>query len=366
MSISGSHGTQRPLVLGSLVALASLAAACGAPESKERAEEPPTTVSGSVYTVRDTTIAAGLEVSGMAEPIQRSTLGTKLLGTVVAVYVKEGDAVRAGQSLARIDDRDLGAKHAQLLASIAEAEAVRHDAQTQAGRIRGLYADSAATRAQLDAVETAVARAEAGVRAARAASDELAAVSSYASVRAPFSGTITRRFVDPGAFAAPGAPIVTVEDASQLRVRASAPPSAVRGLRRGDRLAVSVEGTAVTGVIEGVVPTTGSLYAVNVIVSNRQGALLAGSAATVMLSSGTRRALVIPTNALTHEGELTGVTLRTARGDETRWVRVARLHGDVAEISGGLVAGDQIVVPLTTGANAAGPGPGPSSPREGR
>ena len=88
------------------------------------------------------------------------------------------------------------------------------DARTQAERFRALYADSAATRYQLEQVETGLARAEAGLQTARASRAELDAVGAYAEIRAPFSGVVTRRFVDPGAFVAPGAPILEVQDAS--------------------------------------------------------------------------------------------------------------------------------------------------------
>ena len=160
---------------------------------------------GRVIEVRATTIPVVLEAAGIAEPIQQATLSTKLMGAVTAVLVHEGERVTRGQVLARIDASDVAAKRAQAGAGIAEAEAMRQDALTQARRFRALYADSAATRAQLDAVETALARAEAGARTAHAAASEVEALGAYARVRAPFAGVVTQRFVDPGAFVAPGA-----------------------------------------------------------------------------------------------------------------------------------------------------------------
>jgi len=59
-------------------------------------------------------------------------------------------------------------------------------------------------------------QAEAGLRAANASGAEVESVRDYAVVRAPFAGIVTRRFVDPGAFAAPGMPLATIQDASRL------------------------------------------------------------------------------------------------------------------------------------------------------
>ena len=337
------------------VALAALAAACGrTPESTTQLASPEPSA-GATYTVHDTTIDAVFDAAGVAAPIQQATLSTKLMGTVTDVLVREGDRVAAGQVLVRIDARDLSAKSAQLAASVAEAEAVHRDAIAQANRIRALFADSAATRAQLDAAETGLARAEAGVKAAQAAASELGAVTSYSMVRAPFAGIVTKRFVDAGAFAAPGAPLVAMQDVSTLRVSASTTPEIARGLHRGQTLTALVERTPVRATIEGVVPAmAGSLYMINALVPNPNAALLSGSRATLMLPTGQRPALVAPSLAIAREGDLTGVTLRTTQGDDRRWVRLGRTLGEMVEVTAGLQPGDRVVVPATHVATPAG------------
>lgn len=325
-------------------ALLILASACSSPG--KNVPQSPHRVAGTEYTVKDTSVQTVFEASGTATPLRQATLSTKLMGTVLQVLVKEGDRIVAGQTLLRIDARDLAARNSQAAAMIAEAEAVRQDAVTQAGRIRALYADSAATRAQLDAVETGVLRANAGVRAARGSSDELAATSAYAFVRAPFSGIVTKRFVDPGAFAAPGSPLMTVQDGDQLRIVANATPDIASDLRRGQRIDALVEDVPVSAVIEGIVPSaSGNLYTINAVVSNAGGKLLAGSAATLLISRGSRRALVVPSAAVIREGDLTGVTIRSRDGDGVRWVRLGQSSGTVTEVDSGLRAGDVVIVP---------------------
>ena len=334
-------------------ALLLVAGACSSSEARVPATAQKR-VPGAVYTVKDTTVQATFQAAGVAQPIRQATLSTKLMGTVIEVLVKEGDAVAAGQPLVRIDARDLAAKQAQVTASIAEAEAMQRDAATQERRIRALYADSAATKAQLDAVETGLARANAGVATAHASAAELQAVDAYSVVRAPFAGTVTKRFVDPGAFAAPGAPLIAVLDGSQLRITASATPDVVRGLRRGQPIAAAIEGQPVQAVVEGIVPAqAGNLYTVNALVANPGGSILPGSTATLQLPLGARAAVVVPVSAVTREGDLTGVIVRTATGDETRWVRLGAQAGDVVQVNAGLDAGEQVVVPTGTAMVAA-------------
>ena len=223
---------------------------------------------------------------------------------------------------------------------------MQRDAATQERRIRALYVDSAATKAQLDGVETGLARANAAVQAAHATAAELQAVDAYSVIRAPFAGTVTKRFVDPGAFAAPGAPLIAVLDATQLRITANATPEVVRGIRRGQTIAATIEDQPVDAIVEGIVPATaGNLYTVNALVANHDGHILPGSTATLRLPLGERAAIVVPERAVKREGDLTGVIVRAASGDETRWVRLGPQSGEVIQVNAGLSAGDQIVVP---------------------
>jgi RND family efflux transporter MFP subunit len=332
--------------LRALIAAAGLGAlpACGdtpEPVQADAAPVPP----GQFLDVRDSSIAAVLEASGVAEPVQRATLSTRLMGTITAVLVQEGARVTEGQVLARIDARDLAARRAQADAGIGGAEAVHADALVQAERFRALYADSAATRAQLDAAETGLARADAALRTARAASSELEAVAAYAQVRAPFSGVVTQRFVDRGAFVAPGEPIVAVEDGSRLRISVTVAPGAATSLAAGARLDATIEGRPAVAVVEGVAPSAGALYTVNALVANADRQHPTGGVATLRIPLGVRTAILVPAAALVREGDLTGVRVQSASGLSLRWVRLGVAAGESVEVLSGLKAGDRVFVP---------------------
>lgn len=307
--------------------LAGLVVGCSGHRESTRTEPPGRQIAEPTFTVRDTTITATFDAVGLAEPVQQATLSTKLMGSVTAVLVKEGDRVTPGTVLARIDARDLEAKRAQVDAGIAAAEAVYQDALVQARRFRALYSDSAATRYQLDQVETGLARAESGLRTAQASRAELDAVAEYAEVRAPFAGIVTRRHVDPGAFAAPGAPIAELQDASRLRISVSIPPAVGARLARGQQVDAEIDGRVAVATIEGVVPSSaGGVYTVNALVDNAKGQFLTGASATIRVPQGARPALLVPAKAVVREGDLLGVRVRTGQGVELRWVRVGTAY----------------------------------------
>ena len=332
------------ILRAAFVPVLALAACSRAPEAA--LPDAASVINGTSVAVLDTTVAAQFEASGVAAPMSEATLSTKLMGTVTAVLVTEGTRVAAGTPLVRIDASDLDAKSAQADAGIAAAEAAFGEATAQAVRMRALYAESAAPKAQLDAVEAGLARAKAGLDAARAGKSELNAVRGYGVVRAPFSGVVTHRFADVGDFAAPGAPLVTIQDMSRLRVAAAIPASYAGAVKRGAVLHVRIEGADSRATVEGVVPSAGAMYTVNAIVSNADGKLPSGGAATMQVPrGGMERLLLVPVAAVVREGDLTGVRVVQKGRAELRWVRLGAVRGDRVAVVSGLTKGETVVVP---------------------
>lgn len=327
-----------------LLATAVVIAACAPADAHMTDAVAADAATGTVITVADTTIATTLDATGVAAPLREATLSTKLMASVVGVDVLEGSVVRAGQVLVRLDARDLAAKREQVQAGLAAAQAMHAQASAQVARMRALHKDDAAPTAMLEQAETQFAQATSGLRAAQAASAELDAIESYAALTAPFAGTVTARFVDPGAFAAPGAPLVQLQDASQLRVTVHVSPNQARTLAKGERVDVRIEGRHDVATIEGIVPAMGGLYAINALVENRDGRHPANGAATLAVPTGTQRGIAVPEAALIREGDLVGVLLRTNDGDIRRWIRTGAVANGMVEVTAGLRVGDQIVL----------------------
>jgi RND family efflux transporter MFP subunit len=329
---------------------AAVLAACGgaAPESTDAARPQVNTAGLQTVAVVDSMLPDVTEAVGTAAPLLSATLSTKLMATVTAVHVQEGAVVREGQLLVSLDVRDIDAKTAQATGNLQSAEAMLADAEVQTARMRALYADSAAPKAQLDAAEAGLARAKAMVTAARGGVAEADAVRAYGALRAPFAGVVTQRLVDPGAFAAPGMPLITVQQSSSLRVSAMVPPAAARTLSRGASIALTIEGVETTGTIEGVVAApSGGLFTVNVLVPNRDGALPTGGSATLLLPGAPRAVRLVPASAITREGDLTGLLVQTATGADRRWVRLGRTRGAYVEVLSGVNAGETVFLART-------------------
>lgn len=326
-------------------------AACGG--ASEEAAAPPRQLASAEgmrgVAVIDSVLPDVTEAVGTAAPLLSSTLATKLMAAVTAVHVKEGDRVREGQLLVSLDVRDIDAKSAQAEGNLQSAQAMLADAEVQTARMRALFADSAAPKAQLDAAEAGLARAKAMVSAAQGGVAEAGAVRAYGSLRAPFDGVVTQRLVDPGAFAAPGMPLVTVQQSTSLRVSAMVPPGAAQPLTRGAPVSLTIEGVEASGTIEGVVSAaSGGLFTVNVLVRNADGRYPTGGSATLLLPGAPRPVRLVPAEAISREGDLTGVLVRTDAGmAERRWVRTGRTRGAYVEVLSGVQAGETVLLPAT-------------------
>jgi len=331
-----------PRLRTALTLLILFAAACHHPPE---ATPPSARSADRAVAVRDTTRADLFEASGVADPIQQATLSTRLMGTVTEVHAVEGARVASGELLVRLDAADLVAQRRRATAGLDDATTMRDLARLTADRMRRMYADSAAPRAQLDAAESGLARASAQVNAATEAIADVDANAQYAEIRAPFAGVITRRFVDPGAFAAPGAPLITIQETDRLRLTVSVPAALAGSLRAGRHLAARIEQLPAGAIVEGAVPTTGNMYAINALVTNHAGTFLPGSAATLLVPSGSRHVLLIPATALVHQGDLVGVRRRFAGSDELTWITIGDPQGGNVEVLAGLAPGDSVLVP---------------------
>ncbi len=115
---------------------------------------------------------------------------------------------------------------------------------------------------------------------------------------------------------------------------------------RDSAFAARVEGVAADATIEGVVPSGGNLYTVNAIVANGSGKFLPGSSATLLVATGERHVVLVPTASLVRQGDLVGVRRRMNGTAELTWLRIGGVVGDRTEVLSGLAAGDSVLVPV--------------------
>ena len=197
------------------------------------------------HTVPTTVVQAGragrsLDMDGAIQPVKQATVSAQTAGNVLALAVKAGDRVKAGQLLARLDARVATAGVAESDAGLAQAEANLRNARTQLDRTRELRSQGYISQSALDNAENQFKAAEAAVAQARAGRSQATLAQGFSSVNAPFEGIVLATHLDTGDLAAPGRPIVTVYAPGALRAVVQVPASQGGIARAAQRVEVQL------------------------------------------------------------------------------------------------------------------------------
>jgi membrane fusion protein (multidrug efflux system) len=340
----------------------ALLTACGGPPPAPQLPPPPQV---DIVVVQPTTADLGTEVPGRVEAWREVEVRARVRGILEQRLYSEGETVRAGQPLFRIDPTEHAVAVRAAEARAAEAEARRNQAARERDRLQPLVERRAASRKSLDDAESAVELAEADVLSARAALDRAQLELSWTRVAAPIAGQVGRAIPSEGALVEPGANgllthIVKVDPiwvrfslpAEELaRVRAELGSQSVQGLRveirRGDGDGRPLIGT-VDFVDVQVTDTTGTV-ALRAELPNPTGALVPGEFVRVWLVGVTREeAIVVPQRAVQQgrEGRFVYVVERGEQGEVAvrRTVELGPWVGSDWLVESGVEAGDRVVV----------------------
>ena len=372
-----------------------LVTGCGNTEAKlpAKAEEPPQPVPVSLVAAQERPLPTALDVTGTLMADAQTDIASEIEQRVVEISVERGQYVSAGQIVARMDDQD--AKNL-----LREAEATEAQIRERLGLGNGQAFDPLKTpevqqaratmeRAEADhkrfvqlVEEGAVSRAEHDLRRA----DFLATKAQYETtvnqmrqlyqsllaqkvrvamgrkavedtiIRAPWSGVIAEKAANVGRYTKKGDRIATIVRVDPLRIELTIPEGAVAAVRKGQRVAFSVQShpdRQFEGAIAYVGPAVRAdsrALVVEAIVPNPKALLQPGLFATarIELPAG-RPSVMVPTAAVKGEGGV--FKLFVAKNDraEARIVQIGREAGESVEILRGLGAGERVISPQATG-----------------
>ncbi len=331
-----------------LLAGALAAAGCGAEATAPPAPGSPVAARTAVAEIEDAALLD--QATGTVEPWARVSPGTKILGRVEQVTVREGDRVTRGQLLARLERRDLEASAAQARAAVAIAEAGLDNADAQHRRMGDLHARGSVTDKNLEDARTAFRVAEAGLARAQADLEAARVALEYAEIRAPITGWVAARLVEAGDMVHPGDPLFRLDDLARVKISVALPESGLAGLAPGDPAEVRVDAaqTSVPATLDRILPAgdpQSRTFEVQFVLPNAEGTLKSGMFARVAFARGSRQALLVPSAALVRRGQLLGLFVVDGDGRaRLRWIRAGQEAGERTEILSGLDAGQRYLV----------------------
>jgi len=348
--------------------------------------DPGTTQAGPVISIKAVVSTAAIsnqafvyEALGTITAQTASTLSGKIMGTVTAVNVREGDWVRQGDVLVVLDNRQVDAGLRQSEATLSEAgkaalAAIAARKASQAGadlaeatykRYKKLYKEESATRQEFEEVEARhrqaqaslsqadamVAAAQSRIAQARAAVSGAGISRKDAAILAPYDGIVTAKMITVGDLASPGTPLLTLEKAGGFQAELVLPEHYIQAVHMGQSLDVSIPAQPDLPLISGTIKTiapmadqTSRSFTVKVILP--ENALLrAGMFARVSIPVGESGMLLLPESAQVVQGQLSGYFLVDEGGiARFRLMRTGRHFKDRIEIISGMKPGTRYLV----------------------
>ena len=376
--------SRRAAYLAVLLGVSLLAAACSKATPHQ---EPPV----PVQVAAATRIAAPvtIESNGVVEPMQTVAIEAQVGGSLETVAFNEGDDVKTGQVLFKLDPRPFEAALRQAEAVLARDEAQAQNAQRDAERYKALVAKDYVTKSQADQAQATAVAMQATLQSDKAAVDNARLNLSYATIRAPISGRTGRLLVRQGNLVkANSEPLVVINQLHPIMVRFTVLQHDFPALQR--RAAQGQVPVRVVTPDSGRVPEAGTLaFLDNAVDSltgtvtakarfeNQSGTLWPGEYVRVNVELDVQPDVVaVPTRAVVagQEGSYVFV-VGSDKVAKLRPVSVGRAvgSGELTTIDKGVQPGEQVVVDgqsrltpnarvdVKTAPTAQGAGPVPSS-----
>lgn len=301
--------------------------------------------------VRTATVAEGRvvhtqHVLGTVIGAEETDLAPQVMARVVAMTVREGDTVKAGELLALLDERPFKDALAEAEAAQAAAE-VAYQAQRDAtARDHRLFEVKAIAQEQWDRSRAALAAAAAQAQVAARRVDQARTQLGYCRITAPADGAVARRLADPGDLAVPGKPLFQFVRQQTVRVRGALPEEDVVSLHPGLPVTLHTGSETVPAVVARVFPALGEshLATFECDLARPPPGFVSGATVGMDVQLSSARGLVIPADALL-EGERESWVFVVDRG-AVRPVTVEVLDRslDHVAVKGGLRPGDAVVV----------------------
>jgi RND family efflux transporter MFP subunit len=308
-------------------------------------------------------VPLNIRSTGTVHARETAIVSAQVVGRIQQVLVHEGDSVRAGQTLAVLDDAALRASVDQAQAGVKAAQQQQAAAQTDAklaastlDRYRQLQAEKSVSPQEMDEVAQRAAAASARLEAVRSETDAARAQEAgahtmlgYTRLVAPFAGVVTARMADPGTLASPGVPLLQVDQTGALQLQATVDESAITTVHKGMKVQVATDGASsanITGTVAEIDPAAdpnSHSFTVKIdLPSSSQ--LRAGMYGTAEFANGVRQAIVIPRSAIVSRGSLVCAYVLDAQGiAQLRYLTLGAAQGNLVEVLSGVSPSEQLV-----------------------
>jgi RND family efflux transporter MFP subunit len=270
------------------------------------------------------------------------------MGYIKDLDLKVGQEVKRGDLLFSIDSGDIKSQIQQANAGYQQAIAALKDARLDYDRFTKLYKEDSVSKQQYDKIRLQFSVAQENLAAAKSGLDQAKAQLNYANVKAPFDGVVVEKMAVAGSLAAPGNPIVVLENLKSLSVQTQVAEDLYAVLRSGDEAEIVIDGIdkPIVGTIYTMVSAADPKTRTHTVKLSLPEAddLNSGTFARVRFVRGERQTMTIPKSAVITRAGIEGVFVVEHGRAFFHMVRTGMEMDGLVEIQSGLVLGEQVVI----------------------
>jgi len=332
-------------------------------------DSPPETATAQVTRIIETYKAVGT-----VKPRSETSIQAQIGAQVQQVHVQAGDAVTKGDLLATLDDRQAKArldqaKEALMAATAGKKQAVQGveaakaaftEAERHHNRIKEYLKSEAATQKELENAESgylqakaglsraeeALTEAQSGIRQAKEVIREAEIALGFTRIRAPATGEVIKRWIEPGDLALPGKPLISLRTESGFRIEVHVREGLIDRVKPGIILKAEIPtlGATVDAEIEEIIPYADPetrTFLVKAAIPFIEG-LYPGMFGKLLVPEGEKEVVMIPARAVIRAGQLELVSVKTKDSWQRRYITTGRKHQSMVEVLSGL-SGDETV-----------------------
>lgn len=307
------------------------------------------TLTVSVETVHSEAVTSSVSATGTVAAWQEATIGAEESGLrLTDILVAEGDHVRAGDVVARLDASLLKAQLAEQKAAVTQAQATLDSAISSAARADKLLASNAVSAETAEEKATAVKTGQAQVEQAKAAADRLQAELDRTTIRASFDGTVSSKPAVAGSIVQAGTELMKIIRDGRLEVGVLVPEKDLASISIGQPASVvDASGRTFSGSVSSIAETVNSTTRLaTVYVSLGEGSgLKSGMFARVSIATAASQQLSVAEAALVwHDGKPAVFVVDAAGKANARAVSTGARQGGRVAVESGLSEGDHVVI----------------------
>jgi RND family efflux transporter MFP subunit len=286
-------------------------------------------------------------LEGLVEAENKTTISAQTSGVVKKIHFDVDDFVDKDKVVVEIDNKQQKASLKQAQAAEKEAAAKLQEAQSEFNRVSEVYKKHVVSKSVFDTASAALKTAKARMESSQASTSKAKEQLDYTLVRAPYSGILTARMVEPGETVNVGQQLVSGVSLEKLRVLTNVPQSIIKEVRDRHYAIVVTEDSEIVSTDMTFFPFADPLthsFALRVRLPQTGNDLLPGMHVKIALEVGREKKIVIPFNAVAFRGEVTGVYVLENDKLHFRNVRLGRrLEDNEVVVVAGVTAGDHIV-----------------------